>query len=430
MALAQCLGPCRVARGDRGDDIGVFLMPAVDCLKRIAGGVEPRILRIPDGQSHQDVDKKLQHRVFRLFGQCCVELIARRLGAQHSTQPVDAGFVDLLCGKRCRQRLQQQPRIQQITDRGAQVLQIDDDGVSRRGGVGLADEQSAVGPATHARDLMVLDEPNGFHSKPPWQRIAILLAGPAANFVVAMLLITAYGLTQLNTDPGKVVRVFAGAPAAVAGVQVGDEIRSVNGKPVTGPGYIQQEEHDNPGKPIVLSGVHADGKPFTYTLQPVCDATGKNCRVGIAVAGIVTVQSAVTNGVRFPFDAIGGIASGIGALATGQIKGGLLGPDGLTGPIGIATITYQQVNQGWLNYIGLVAILSVALGFTNLLPVPALDGGRIVVALVEWVRRRPFDRKSELNFQRWGLVALLALAALISFLDIQRIATGTFPGSH
>ena len=274
------------------------------------------------------------------------------------------------------------------------------------------------------------DEPNGFHSKAPWQRIAILLAGPAANFVVAMLLITAYGLTQLNTDPGKVVRVFAGAPAAVAGVQVGDEIRSVNGKPVTGPGYIQQEEHDNPGKPIVLSGVHADGKPFTYTLQPVCDGTGKNCRVGIAVAGIVTVQSAVTNGVRFPFDAIGGIASGIGALATGQIKGGLLGPDGLTGPIGIATITYQQVNQGWLNYIGLVAILSVALGFTNLLPVPALDGGRIVVALVEWIRRRPFDRKSELNFQRWGLVALLALAALISFLDIQRIATGTFPGSH
>jgi len=205
-------------------------------------------------------------------------------------------------------------------------------------------------------------------------------------------------------------------------------IRYVNGKPIPGPGYIQQQEQAAPGQPIVLSGLHSDGKPFTYTLQPVCDNQG--CHVGIGVAGIVTVQSAVTNGVQFPFMAIGGITQGIEALATGQIKGGLLGPDGLTGPIGIATITYQQVNQGWLNYIGLVAILSVALGFTNLLPVPALDGGRIVVALVEWVRRRPFDRKSELNFQRWGLVALLALAAVISFLDIQRIATGTFPGSH
>jgi hypothetical protein len=53
-----------------------------------------------------------------------------------------------------------------------------------------------------------------------------------------------------------------------------------------------------------------------------------------------------------------------------------------------------------------------------------------VVALLEWLRRRPFDRKSELNVQRWGLVALLALAALISFLDVQRLASGTFPGSH
>jgi regulator of sigma E protease len=83
-----------------------------------------------------------------------------------------------------------------------------------------------------------------------------------------------------------------------------------------------------------------------------------------------------------------------------------------------------------LSYIFLIAILSVALGFTNLLPIPALDGGWIVVALIEWLRRRPFDRKSEINVQRWGLVALLALAALISFLDIQRLATGTFPGSH
>ena len=88
------------------------------------------------------------------------------------------------------------------------------------------------------------------------------------------------------------------------------------------------------------------------------------------------------------------------------------------------------MGRGPADYILLVALLSVALGFTNLLPIPALDGGRIVVVVLEWVRRRPFDRKSELNVQRWGLAALLGLAALISFLDIQRIATGQFPGGH
>ena len=73
---------------------------------------------------------------------------------------------------------------------------------------------------------------------------------------------------------------------------------------------------------------------------------------------------------------------------------------------------------------------TVAVGVTNLLPLLALDGGRIVVVVVEWVRRRPFDRNGELNFQRWGLAALLAMAVVISFLDIQRLVTGSFPGVH
>jgi len=67
---------------------------------------------------------------------------------------------------------------------------------------------------------------------------------------------------------------------------------------------------------------------------------------------------------------------------------------------------------------------------TNLLPIPALDGGRILVVAIEWLRRRPFDRNAELTVQRWGLVALLALAAVISFVDIQRIWTGAFTGVH
>ncbi len=117
-------------------------------------------------------------------------------------------------------------------------------------------------------------------------------------------------------------------------------------------------------------------------------------------------------------------------MVTGQVPGGLFGKEGLTGPIGIAAITSDAVNQGPATYLWLVALLSVALGVTNLLPLLALDGGRIVVVIIEWLRRRPFDRNSELNFQRLGLVALIALAAVISFLDIQRIATGQFPGVH
>jgi regulator of sigma E protease len=276
------------------------------------------------------------------------------------------------------------------------------------------------------------EEPNGFHSKTPWQRIAILVAGPAANFLVAILLVTGIGLTQLNTDPGKVLGVVAGSPAAAAGMQPNDSIRTVNGKPFSAPGMLLDEEQATKGAALVLGGVHPDGRPFTVTVTPNCVTSGTKltCQIGVGLPRrLSTVGTAITDGVTFPYVAIGQIVSGLDSLINGQVKGGLLGPDGLTGPIGIATITAQSVNQGLLSYIFLVAILSVALGFTNLLPIPALDGGRIVVALIEWLRRRPFDRTSELNVQRWGLVALLALAALISFLDIQRLATGTL-GSH
>jgi len=273
-----------------------------------------------------------------------------------------------------------------------------------------------------------LEDPNGFHSKSAWQRIVILAGGPAANFLFAMLLVTGFLLTQVNTDPGKVFTVVAGSPAAAAGMRVGDSIRAVNGKPFDHPGVIQEVEQLSPGSPLTLSGVHVDGQPFTYVVTPKPDAQG-HYKVGLGLPiKLLSTQSAITDGVSFPFVTIAGIVQGMSSLITGQVPGGLLGPKGLTGPIGIADIAAQSVSDGPPTYISLVALLSVALGFTNLLPLLALDGGRIVVVLIEVLRRRPFDRTSELNFQRWGLVALLALAAVISFLDIQRIATGQFPG--
>ena len=272
------------------------------------------------------------------------------------------------------------------------------------------------------------NEPNGFHSKPPLQRIAILLAGPVANFLVASLLITGFTMTQLNSDPGKVVAVIGGSAAATAGLKPGDRIRTIDGKNVTAPENIQQEEINQKGNPVTITGTHADGTPFTVSVTP----TTKNgsYQMGVLIARVTTPVTAVQQGVTFPFQAMQVIVQGLGALVTGKIKGGLFGPDGLTGPIGIAATTVDAVNQGPPTYIWLLALLSVALGVTNLLPLLALDGGRIAIVIVEWVRRRPFDRNSELNFQRWGLAALLALAAVISFLDIQRLATGQFPGVH
>jgi regulator of sigma E protease len=270
------------------------------------------------------------------------------------------------------------------------------------------------------------DDPQGFHRKAAWQRIVILAAGPAANLVVAMICITGLNLTALNDDPGKVVRVVNGSTAQMTGMVVGDRITAVNGHPMS-EGYIRHLEDANPGKPLIIDGFHANGKPFSYVIAPVCLA-GQPCVIGLATARVMTVRTAVTDGVTWPFRTIKEIVSGLGDLVTGQVPGGVFGPHGVTGPIGIADVTGQAVSLGPAFYIQIVALLSVALGFTNILPFLALDGGRIVVVLIEVLRRRPFDRAAELSFQRIGLVTLLTLAAVISVLDIERIATGQFIG--
>ena len=270
---------------------------------------------------------------------------------------------------------------------------------------------------------------SGFHTKPAWQRLLILAGGPIANFVFAMLLVTGYNLTQLNDTPGKVVDVLAGSPAAAAGLHPGDVLQTVDGTKIAQPDQLQKVEGGAPNAALQIGGVHADGSPFSYIVTPRCDAGGKTCRMGVEARWtVVTPGDAVVTGVKFPFTAIGNIASGLSQLVTGAVPGGLLGPNGVTGPIGIADVAAQSVGAGFDTYLFYVALLSVALGFTNLFPFLALDGGRMVVVLLEVARRRPFDRTAELNFQRFGLVALLALAAVISFLDIQRIATGQFPG--
>ena len=270
------------------------------------------------------------------------------------------------------------------------------------------------------------DDPQGFHHKPAWQRILILFAGPAANFLVAMICVIGLDLTLIGNDPGKIVQVVPGSPAARTGLVAGDRITDVNGQPI-GKVSIRAIEDSTKGQPLILAGVHANGQRFSYVVAPIC-APDQKCVVGLSTMRTSTVQSSVQDGVTWPFRTVGQIVGGLGQLVTGQVPGGVFGPNGVTGPIGIADVAGQAVGLGPETYIEFVALLSVALGFTNVLPFLALDGGRIVVVLLEVLRRRPFDRAAELNFQRVGLATLLGLAVVISAFDVERIATGQFPG--
>lgn len=276
------------------------------------------------------------------------------------------------------------------------------------------------------------EAPDGFHSKAAWKRLLVLLAGPGVNFLVAAVAATAIALTQVNTDPGKVINVLkptgsASSPAWSAGIRPGDHIDSIDGRVVTSTQQIRDEVTRNGGQPLTLVVRHPGGNARTITLTPAYNPDQGRDIIGIGT-GIFTPGQAVLAGVTFPFYAAVGIVMGIYALASGQVPGGFFGPQGATGAIGIGYLTVEAAQAGWVNWLNIVALLSVALGMANLLPLPALDGGRIVVVLLEKVRGRPFNREKEMQLQRFGLAALLALVAFIAYFDIQRILNHQFPG--
>jgi regulator of sigma E protease len=274
------------------------------------------------------------------------------------------------------------------------------------------------------------DDPEGFHAKPAYQRLLILLAGPGVNFLVATLIMTGVWLTQLNDDPGKVVGILPTSPAYSQGIRLGDSVRSVDGRTIRTTDDIRSAEDKAPGQPLQFQVKRQNGTAFTATISPTYNQQAKRYLIGIETARVVTVTDAITSGLAFPVTATGEIGQGVYQVATGQVPGGLLGPSGVSGPIGFGYVAYQAAAQGVVPYLLIIALLSMALGLTNLLPLPALDGGRIVVVILEKLRGRPFDREREMAVQRAGLVALLALMALIAFLDVQRIASGQFLGSR
>lgn len=266
------------------------------------------------------------------------------------------------------------------------------------------------------------DLPDGFHHKPALARLAVLFAGPLANFLTASILLALVLLPHSAGDPATVAQVVPASPAAAAGIRSGDVIESANGQALNGDviGKLRQIESKENGAPLQLVVRDPSGGHRSLTLTPRYDATQKVHIIGVQLAEY-TPLTAIGTSLAFPWLTIRDIATGIWQVVTGTVPGGLGGPNGVTGPIGISRVTYSAAEQGVDNYLEVLALLSVALGLTNLLPVPALDGGRIAVVLIEAIRRRPFDRNREMAVQRYGLVALMALIAVVSYLDISRL---------
>ena len=284
-----------------------------------------------------------------------------------------------------------------------------------------------MSPASEAADLDSVPpelRDRIFQVRPVWQRFLVVLAGPAANFLLAIAIFSAFfALLGMPSTPNVVDSVRPGSAAASIGIQHGDRIVEIAGERVARFEDMQRIVVMRPGETVdvvVERGGRRIAQSVRLDVSVEKDRFGQTYRVGML--GVLGAKSAVEpvpalrivpEAVRYTFDVTGSMIEGLG-----QVISGRRGTEDVGGPIKIAQIAGQQASLGVLPFAQLLALFSINLGFINLLPVPMLDGGHLFFYAVEAIRRRPVSARALEWAFRGGLAVILALVLFTTVNDL------------
>ncbi|HVF83688.1 MAG TPA: RIP metalloprotease RseP [Sphingomicrobium sp.] len=283
-------------------------------------------------------------------------------------------------------------------------------------------------PASMGKNLDQLSpelRARSFHAKPVWQRFLIVLAGPVANFLLAITIFAAFFASfGVPRTPAVAAEVMPKSAAARAGVIPGDRILAMNDRSVEHFTDMASFTRLRPGEPVRLA-VERGGKQIE--LRTVLDSATEVDRFGqeyrVGRLGIVnpnpvfereSLFGSVTAGVTATVDTTRSMIDGLTQIITGRRP-----VSELHGAMKMAQIAGQFASVGFFEFVQLVALFSINLGFINLLPVPMLDGGHLALYAVEAVRRRPLGERAQEWVFRGGLAALLTLFLFTTLNDLR-----------
>jgi regulator of sigma E protease len=272
-----------------------------------------------------------------------------------------------------------------------------------------------------ASDEIAADDPTAFCNQPAWRRVLVLAAGPGANYLVAVVL--AIGLLAsvgLPTPDGssRVGDLVPGKPAAAAGLQPGDRILKVGEVAVSGWRELLAELQHHPGQTLPLSVERGDGTaPLTLSITLEDDkGTGRAGFYPYAALQRRGPVAALVEGVQLTNARLWANLEGLVQLVKREQKAEL------SGPLGIGQELVRGARLGADRFFTIVWNVSIALALLNLLPLPALDGGRLVFLVIEVVTRRRVNEKLEGIVHAIGFGALLLLLVGVTiFGDLARM---------
>jgi regulator of sigma E protease len=279
------------------------------------------------------------------------------------------------------------------------------------------------------------DGSDSFHNKPIWQRVIILAAGVTMNWILAAFLFFFVFMSGANTiledlPPGAVIhdqsvritQVLKGSPAEAAGLLPNDVIRSVNGVIPKTYTDAQKAIASNGEHPVTIE-IDRGTEQMRIVATPTYIKEAERIALGIGIADTGRVSLPAPQAAWAAVVTTGGYTKAIlfsfRDIIVDLVSRRGVAPD-VSGPVGIAVITGQVAQQGIIPLLQFAAILSINLAVVNFLPIPALDGGRVLFLAIEKLRRRPMSRTLEAAIHNIAFLILISLILLVTVRDISK----------
>ncbi|MEK7559309.1 MAG: RIP metalloprotease RseP [Patescibacteria group bacterium] len=269
-----------------------------------------------------------------------------------------------------------------------------------------------------------------FYARPVWQRALIIVAGVFMNFLLAVVIITYFfGIAGVQTPGDKVIitEIVKNSPADISGLKSQDVVTSLNGMKVTSPSQIIETTRKHLGEKITLE-IRRNDETKKVEVTPRKNFPADEGPMGVAISSNVVVTKyplwqapfvGLIEALKYSWLILAGLFGVVSQLLTqAQI------PKGVAGPVGIAQLTGQFIAVGPLAVLSFVSLLSLNLAILNVLPIPALDGGRLFFILIEGALGKKVSRSFESKAHAIGMAILLALIAIITLSDLIRLITG------
>ena len=271
-------------------------------------------------------------------------------------------------------------------------------------------------------------QPWEFRSKPWWQRMTVIFAGPLMNLVLALVIfigmIYYYGVGELHAPV--VNELLEGKPAAEAGLLPGDRITAIDDQKISSWEDMVNIIRESPNQILHLTWMRGDSVlsgDVVPAAESVLDTkTGEMIEVGqIGISGLVEFRKAgVFEGIQMGAERLYDLTKMI-FLSLGRLITGKESVKNLSGPVLIAKMAGESARSGWGSLIAFMAFLSLNLGIINLLPIPVLDGGHLLFLSIESIIRKELPVKAKLIIQQVGMFLLIALMVFVVYNDIVKI---------